>query len=376
MDTPCEKSRSTCNSENDESAAKCGGEVSHLPRIAADTPRLVIRGESSSETPPPEVGERYEIIARSGGRGHIVTIPEPRISTPSRAAITDWLNCTFPLEESPEALATLFHQFTGIAGDEFAPMAEVGKGFHGWRRSFDLGNSTAKLGIGGQRGKALLSLPGTACARISLDAWPQLVALLHDHYNATITRWDGAVDDYIGARNVEWAVEQYLTNGFSTGGNRPSCSQQGDWIGDGETGRTFYVGKRKNGKLLRVYEKGKQLGDPTSPWVRFELELHNRDRIIPWDVLLNPGGYVAGAFPCLSWITEDANRIRTTKNSLQIAYDTLTFHARRGYGRLINVMLKQEGSAEKVVEKLIREGIPARLDIPIPPEMTPSPENG
>jgi DNA relaxase NicK len=48
------------------------------------------------------------------------------------------------------------------------------------------------------------------------------------------------------------------------------------------------VGKRKNGKLLRVYEKGKQLGDESSPWVRWELELHNRDRVIPWEVLLEP----------------------------------------------------------------------------------------
>lgn len=42
-------------------------------------------------------------------------------------------------------------------------------------------------------------------------------------------------------------------------------------------GRTFYVGRRENGKLLRVYEKGKQLGAENSPWVRIELELHNKD---------------------------------------------------------------------------------------------------
>ena len=53
----------------------------------------------------------------------------------------------------------------------------------------------------------------------------------------------------------------YLTGQFNAGGNKPSCSQQGNWIEADGSGRTFYVGKRKNGKLLRVYEKGKQLGD-------------------------------------------------------------------------------------------------------------------
>ncbi len=48
---------------------------------------------------------------------------------------------------------------------------------------------------------------------------------------------------------------------------------------------------------MRIYEKGKQLGDPESPWVRWELELHNTDREIPFDVLLQPGRYVAGAYP-------------------------------------------------------------------------------
>ena len=56
-----------------------------------------------------------------------------------------------------------------------------------------------------------------------------------------------------------------------------------------------YLRKTENGKLMRIYEKGKQLGDATSPWVRWELELHNKSRVIPFDVLTAPGQYVAGA---------------------------------------------------------------------------------
>jgi phage replication initiation protein len=102
-----------------------------------------------------------------------------------------------------------------------------------------------------------------------------------------------------GYPSVDDAVQFYLTDQFTAGGNKPSCSQQGNWIEADGSGRTFYVGKRKNGKLLRVYEKGKQLGDNTSPWVRWELELHNRDRIIPWDVILEPGKYLAASYACM-----------------------------------------------------------------------------
>jgi len=35
------------------------------------------------------------------------------------------------------------------------------------------------------------------------------------------------------------------------------------------------------------------------------------------------------------------------------------------------VMFKKEGSAEKVMERLVREGRPARLEIPSPPEQSP-----
>ena len=58
-----------------------------------------------------------------------------------------------------------------------------------------------------------------------------------------------------------------------------------------------------NGKMLRIYEKGKQLGDSESPWVRVEAELRNKSRVIPWDALTRPGSYLAGAYPCLAYLS-------------------------------------------------------------------------
>ena len=132
--------------------------------------------------------------------------------------------------------------------------------------------------------------------------------------------------------------------------------------------RWTLLGRRKNGKLLRIYEKGKQLGDRSSLWVRWELELHNKDREVPWDVLLRPGDYVAGAYKATSWISDNACRVKTYKKTHQISYDSLVEHATRAYGTLINVMQDEEGSPEKIVQKLIRAGKPKRLEIAVPPE--------
>jgi len=145
--------------------------------------------------------------------------------------------------------------------------------------------------------------------------------------------------------------------------------QHGNFESPDGSGRTIEIGKRKNGKMLRVYEKGQQLGDPNSPWTRWELELHNRDRIIPWDVLLHPGQYVAGSYKCMSWIKGKASKVRTYKKSIDIGYEKLSQCLTTSYGRLINVMLEVEGSPEKVIEKIRREGVPKRLELQAPPEI-------
>ena len=114
----------------------------------------------------------------------------------------------------------------------------------------------------------------------------------------------------------------------------PSSKQHGSWIAPDGTGRTFEVGKRKNGKMIRIYEKGNQLGDPNSPWVRWEIELHNKQRELPWDVLINPGPYIAGAYPCTRWVSDEASRIRTIQKTAKIGYDALMHYARQAYGRM------------------------------------------
>lgn len=329
---------------------------------ATDLPRLVIRGESYAGNSA-SYDEEKVLWVRRGRQVVPIVIAQPKAGRSPFSALTDYLNCTFPTfdkDANPSAVAFGLAEFFG---EKVTPAIDRGRGLHGYTHSYDLGVSSALLAYGGQRGTALLSFPGLACALVK--DWQGLRQFLEDHYKARITRWDGAVDDFEGKHSVDSAVKLFKHGAFGSGGRRPSCEQRGNWIEPDGNGRTFYVGKRENGKMLRVYDKGMQLGVPWHPWTRWEVEMHNRDRVIPWDVLEFPGHYVVGAFPqALRWAQKEMRKIKTLHEEATISYDVLAGHAARSYGKLISVMLKQEGSPEAVIDKLKRQGIPARLEHP------------
>jgi len=322
---------------NNAGCADAGGAGVPPPEAAAaapDAPRQVIRGESSE--PTPKDGKVF-------------------------GAFTDYLNVTFRVPEWRDVRAEFFYRLTRVVGKAFGCMEEIGRGLHGYARGYRFERGGVRFAVGGQANTALLSVPGDGCALVA--DWSAFCELLRDGLGARITRWDGAVDDYEGRHSVDEAVQLYLAGAFGAGGRKPSCDQKGNWIAPDGSGRTFYVGKRQNGKLLRVYEKGKQLGAKDSPWTRWEVELHNVDRIIPWDVIPNPAAYIAGAYPPLAWVTGLGSRIPTLKRADTISYERIIFYARIAYGPLVDTMLEREGNAERVVERLWRGGTPKRLEI-------------
>jgi phage replication initiation protein len=180
-----------------------------------------------------------------------------------------------------------------------------------------------------------------------------------------IKRVDVAYDDLEGeVVSIAWALEEYESGGFSSLGRPPRHAVFGDWLaGDrSKHGRTLGIGCRANGKYCRIYEKGKQLGEPGSSWVRVEVEWRGKDRLIPFDVLVRPGIYLAGAYPCLAALDIEQSRIKTIANAASTEYDAAVAHAKRQIGRLLNVMMEVcKGDAKEVVSKLRRDGIPTRL---------------
>ena len=323
-------------------------------------PRLVTRGESLSSGTNQNDGESHELFSR-GGKAVLITTSLPVTDINPHAAIVDFLNCSFNFEKI--SLEVFFSNLLPILGYSFSPALDRSKGIYGYKHSFQLGETAAIFAYGGNRGTGFLSLSGECCHRI--PDWARLVDFLENNLKAHITRWDGAYDDFEGKHSVDNALRMYKEGLFSNGGRKPLMDQAGNWDEPDGRGRTLYIGSSDNGKMARIYEKGMQLKIPFHPWVRWEVQLGNRDRIIPWDAVLQPGKYLAGSYiNALSWISEQQSRIRTLKKTSEIGYESLTHWASVAYGKHINAMMMKEGSAEKVIEILRREGLPSRLSLP------------
>lgn len=256
---------------------------------------------------------------------------------------------------------------TEDAWDEVFNVTERHAGMFGYRRSFDLYFSGQHIGIaaaGAKNGGCFLSLSGSGCCLIDpkklqkeLEALP-LVKL---------TRVDIAFDDHEGIFDIAHARNMYKRGQFTNGGRPPKYQYYEGGILDSRgkmkayDGRSFYVGSRESGKMLRTYEKGRQLGDQNSRWVRWEVELRSKDREIPLFALTKPADYFAGAFPALSFIAmydrvEAATKIKTRKKKVKITYNRLVSYAKTAYGALINVMADKGMTSEEIVNRLIKYG--------------------
>lgn len=307
------------------------GRTQVRPASSATSPRLVTTGGNFSSSEIPE--------KPSGALAHIdwfafTIIPPEGCGLPW---LFDWLRVLFLIPE----------------------MVSTGKGWFGYAERFDLGGY-GLLAYGGesQRGSVHVELNATGCARVT--DWGKVRAWGETH-NVTITRVDLAHDDIEGKTvSIARALEWHQSGAFAANGRPPAASLIDD-LGSGK-GKTLYIGNRINGKLCRIYEKGRQLGDTSSPWVRVEVELRNKSRVIPWDVLINPGHYLAGAYPCLAFLSVIQEKIRTITKTVTVSLAHAVHHARQMAGKLVNVMMQFHcGDAFAVVNELKRDGIPRRL---------------
>lgn len=202
-------------------------------------------------------------------------------------------------------------------------------------------------------------ITGNGCMQV--QDWGKLADALSAFADVRITRLDIAYDDHKGHRSVDDARGLYLDGAFTSSGRPPKATFIDD-MGNGH-GRTMYVGNRSHGKLLRVYEKGKQLGDKLSSWVRWEIEFKNKHRVIPLDALRNPADFLAGAYPALHWISEVRQVVRTVREKADVTVNHLVQCARTAYGKLFSFLQHKGGySSEEIFNSLgISGGVPKRL---------------
>lgn len=202
--------------------------------------------------------------------------------------------------------------------------------------------------------KWMVDISGSCCP---FWDFPKLSKALQAE-EATITRLDLATDDYDGTCGVSYAKRLYLQGAFITNGHPPKKRYQEGIDGS----RTFYVGKKGNGKELCVYEKGKEAKSTEHPnWVRWELRLGNKDRVIPYYAMKDPAPYFLGSFqifpeifPHLTNATPEHIATKAREQAQRTMEQALS-NARRSYGPIVHQAASLGLDHKAIVEAISRE---------------------
>lgn len=285
--------------------------------------------------------------------------------------LIDFLAFSFPGHDLPadEIVPLLQAMLAAWVGSHEVQLVKRGAGLYGYRESWfvtvpTVGESV-QLGVcayGGNGGAVYVSLTGTGTARVK--DWPKVRQCL-EQVQGRVTRLDIACDFLHGEVTFQDACHAYQRGLFTGKGRPPSHTVMGDLLqAESVTGRTLYVGNRKNGKMFRGYEKGKQMGDTASKWFRCEVEFRAVDQVLDLAMLTSPAEYFAGAYPYLGTLAAKglgATRLARTTEKGKIHLHKLLHYGRLAYGRLLACMQDAGASADDIVSTLREDGIPRRL---------------
>ena len=292
-------------------------------RSDGDSPPRVTRGEHSEEAPAVEHPPEFVDLVLEGG---VVKQVMKRTGLDGSTAFIDWLHITMHEDTAhvcgwsgssltdEDIVSSLSFALDSIFG--YGVTGKFDKGRNFYRRSYELGDGYGALMHGGQRDTVMIQITGTGLAAAKLGWEYRLLSFLESiAVNPRITRVDVAHDCFDGEYTPEQASDDYDRGLFrlSRSPKNPDCEQRGNWKHQNSKGRTFNVGVRTSGKYARVYEKGRQLGDKQSKWVRIEVEFKGIDRVIPFDVLIHPGCYLSGSYPAFDFINASQDRIKTVR---------------------------------------------------------------
>jgi phage replication initiation protein len=158
------------------------------------------------------------------------------------------------------------------------------------------GEVVGRIGCDGNGDTWCVSLTGSGCKQVEDWAYTYHQALYLD---AHLSRVDVAFDDFDGQifddiRRVDALAR---SGAFSSEMGRPAKTKFWDDHGSND-GCSVYVGS-KGRKELCVYEKGKEQGDPESPWIRCELRVWRSNGHVPLDALLRSHEFLVGAYDVL-----------------------------------------------------------------------------
>lgn len=150
----------------------------------------------------------------------------------------------------------------------------------------------------GQRDTINVNLHGSACT-FADRGWEKRIYQMGKRYFAVLTTVHLAVDFFEGIPGgMERVYADYLSGVWDHLGKRPKIGDI-NWL-QGHS-RSLYFGSKEAGKQTNWYEKGDQLYGADEArerrirWIRGELRLGNKLRVLDWDILLRPADFYAGA---------------------------------------------------------------------------------
>lgn len=276
-----------------------------------------------------------------------------------QTAFIDFLGVTFWMDAT-NAKASIETLLRGWLGVEVS-VTETRKGWNGYKHRLDI-EGVGLVAYGGNGDTIHIEMTGAGCMQVK--DWDEVVQSL-ELLEARITRLDLAVDDFDGQTyNLDWCKAQYFAGKFDPARGAKPIPRLVDDMGSGK-GSTFYLGSRESGKLFRGYEKGKEQGDPESPWFRCEVEWRNRHREIPIDAIRNPGKYFAGSYAAFHGHALEQRTIKTVAHVAQAHIEKATEHARKQAGRVIHALLALGLKVDEVMARLHVPELPKKLAAPI-----------
>lgn len=265
-----------------------------------------------------------------------------------------------PLSNADDVVIRLFlDDFAEIVSD--FNYSDAAGGLHGYKKSGYMMRGLTQAGRYGYHGCSdtiLISFSGQGTSFVDMHKMRAFVS----KFVVKITRLDLAYDDLEGNYSYGFWRGKALSNAFYCG--KGSAPHVRFIESNGLKGNTIYVGNLDNGKEICIYEKGKQLGDPSSPWVRVEGRLRSIDRVIPLDAITSPSAYFLGMSPVFSCISNQpgAKKIDVVKKTLKTTFDDMAKHAKVGYGKFIYAAVFAWGMCpQEIVDMLMGDGLPKRL---------------
>lgn len=281
-------------------------------------------------------------------------------------AIIDFLTIVFPFEAASEVRCTqldlLLHRIFGFRGEVRAGAIRK-KQWNFYPLSAVLidrdGDLVGHVGLGGNKETICISLSGAGCKWVT--RWGNVHRQM-GILSAKISRVDVAHDDYEGERlDVHALRERAAAGDFASGG----CPPRHRFISDEghNTGCTLYVGG-KGHKELCVYEKGKQMGLPSSPWVRVEARLYGKHCDVPHDVVLDPAAYLRGSYSVIAGLISGVcTRLKTIRKQVEVSAEAAVAWLNRQAGPMLNVLREAFGHswADFAEARVLREGHPGRF---------------